>query len=350
MRTARLRMVLCLSCHDDRLLLLGEAQAVPSFAAQTGEPCTACHIGAFGPQLTPLGRAFKIGGYTQTGGRGDRRTGAAGRHGSQLLHQHEREPAGAAESRGFARNNNFALDQVSLFLAGRITDNLGGFVQGTYSGTDRAFSLDNTDIRLTAPFDLKDSELRLGVSLNNGPTVQDPYNSTYAWIFPFATSALAPMPTAQPLIAGGLLGNSIGARPSMLVRSPTLSWKPGSTTPMARPCYPRPAPHSGRERPRIPPRTPGRPTNGTGTASPPIWARLFLYSDINPATATGPSTGAFGRNSYTDFASTAATSSSGTVRMSRPWTPSSPMRMLTCGARPRSVSPARRAVRWTRFA
>src|ERR1700676_2004774 len=44
------------------------AQATPSFAQQTGQPCTACHIGAFGPQLTAFGRAFKIGGYTQTGG------------------------------------------------------------------------------------------------------------------------------------------------------------------------------------------------------------------------------------------------------------------------------------------
>src|SRR6516165_4197833 len=53
-------------------LLLAEpqAQALPAFAAQTGQPCTACHIGGFGPQLTPLGRAFKIGGYTQRGGEG----------------------------------------------------------------------------------------------------------------------------------------------------------------------------------------------------------------------------------------------------------------------------------------
>ena len=27
------------------------ARALPSFAAQTGQPCTACHVGAFGPQL-----------------------------------------------------------------------------------------------------------------------------------------------------------------------------------------------------------------------------------------------------------------------------------------------------------
>ncbi|MGA8197877.1 MAG: hypothetical protein WB902_31445, partial [Acetobacteraceae bacterium] len=52
------------------LLLCRPALAVPNFASQTGQPCTACHIGGYGPQLTPLGRAFKIGGYTQSGGEG----------------------------------------------------------------------------------------------------------------------------------------------------------------------------------------------------------------------------------------------------------------------------------------
>ncbi|HSU05149.1 MAG TPA: hypothetical protein VLI93_06220, partial [Acetobacteraceae bacterium] len=89
-------------------------------------------------------------------------------------------------------------------------DYAGGFVQGTYSGIDRAFSLDNTDLRLTTPLQLGTQELRIGLSLNNGPTVQDPFNSTLVWMFPFAQSGLAPTPTAQPLLAGGLLGNSIG--------------------------------------------------------------------------------------------------------------------------------------------
>ena len=40
------------------------AAAVPAFAVQTGQPCAACHVGGFGPQLTPFGRTFKIGGYT----------------------------------------------------------------------------------------------------------------------------------------------------------------------------------------------------------------------------------------------------------------------------------------------
>ena len=44
------------------------AAALPSFAAQTGQPCVACHVGGFGPQLTPFGEIFKITGYTQQGG------------------------------------------------------------------------------------------------------------------------------------------------------------------------------------------------------------------------------------------------------------------------------------------
>src|SRR5664279_813295 len=42
------------------------AAAIPSFARQTGQTCSACHT-AF-PQLTPFGRRFKLGGYTLEGG------------------------------------------------------------------------------------------------------------------------------------------------------------------------------------------------------------------------------------------------------------------------------------------
>src|ERR1700724_417501 len=42
------------------------AQALPSFARQTGQPCGACHTDFAG--LTPFGRRFKIGGYTMGGG------------------------------------------------------------------------------------------------------------------------------------------------------------------------------------------------------------------------------------------------------------------------------------------
>ena len=39
-----------------------KAQAVPSFARQTGMNCTACHT--VWPELTPFGRTFKLTGYT----------------------------------------------------------------------------------------------------------------------------------------------------------------------------------------------------------------------------------------------------------------------------------------------
>src|SRR5256886_8237911 len=47
----------------------------------------------------------------------------------------------------FSTNNNVSVDQVSVFLATRLTEHIGMFSQSTYSGEDRHFSWDNTDIR-----------------------------------------------------------------------------------------------------------------------------------------------------------------------------------------------------------
>src|SRR5690349_17298231 len=44
------------------------ANAVPSFAEQTGQRCSACHVGGLGPQLTPFGRRFKLEGYSMRAG------------------------------------------------------------------------------------------------------------------------------------------------------------------------------------------------------------------------------------------------------------------------------------------
>ncbi len=276
------------------------AQALPSFAAQTGQPCTACHVGAFGPQLTPLGRAFKIGGYTQTGGEGIlSKIPLAGFILGSFTHTNAPQPSAAAPD--FARNNNAALDQISVFLAGRLTDYAGAFIQGTYDGVGHGFALDNTDLRMTTPLDLRGSELRLGLSVNNGPTVQDPYNSTFAWIFPFATSRLAPTPAAQPLLAGGLIGNSIGTTvygwydrslylegglynsfgPTALKVTGT-ALGPGSTS--------NPAPYA-----RI-----AYEWDWAGQSA--HVGGLLLHSNLNPATGERTFDGTFGRDSYTDFA------------------------------------------------
>ena len=44
--------------------LAPNANAVPAYAQQTHMTCSACHVGAFGPQLTPFGRQFKLLGYS----------------------------------------------------------------------------------------------------------------------------------------------------------------------------------------------------------------------------------------------------------------------------------------------
>jgi hypothetical protein len=194
------------------------ARAVPSFAAQTGQPCTACHIGAFGPQLTPFGRAFKIGGFTQDGGEG---LHAKIPFSAMVLgsFNNTAKSLDAPASAHFGLNNNFAIDQVSLFFGHRINDYMGALIQATYNGVNGAtadrgassFSLDNTDIRVTAPFDVGDNTLRLGVTFNNNPTVQDPYHTTFAWGVPYVSSQLAPAPANQPLLAGNFGGTVMGA-------------------------------------------------------------------------------------------------------------------------------------------
>src|SRR3982074_1455734 len=46
------------------LTVCPDALALPSFARQTGMPCSQCHTLSFGPALTAYGRQFKLNGYT----------------------------------------------------------------------------------------------------------------------------------------------------------------------------------------------------------------------------------------------------------------------------------------------
>jgi hypothetical protein len=60
-RSIRLRRAAaCLALIFPGLLYASPARALPSFAQQTGQPCAACHVGAFGRQLKPYRREFKL--------------------------------------------------------------------------------------------------------------------------------------------------------------------------------------------------------------------------------------------------------------------------------------------------
>ena len=102
--------------------------------------------------------------------------------------------------------------QFSLFIAGAISPNFGSFIQVTYDDQSGSFSLDNTDLRFADHTSLFANDLLYGVTLNNNPTVQDVWNTTPAWGFPYASSGVAPTPGASPIIGnlGGLV-SGLGA-------------------------------------------------------------------------------------------------------------------------------------------
>lgn len=184
------------------------AQALPSYARQTGQQCAACHNGF--PELTPYGRLFKLNGYTFTGGNLEGVPPIAAMMIPSFTHTAQDQPGGAAPN--FGPNDNFAFTG-SLFYGGRIIDHLGAFAQITYDQVPNTFHWDNTDIRYANVGQLFGRELVYGVSLNNNPTVEDVWNSTPAWGYPFFSSELTPAPAAHTLIEGGLAQQVLGLNP-----------------------------------------------------------------------------------------------------------------------------------------
>ena len=94
--------------------------------------------------------------------------------------------------------------QLSLFYGGRIYDKVGAFVQGTYDGISNKIFLDMIDIRYSNNTLAWGKNLIYGLTLNNSPTVQDVWNTTPAWGFPFAFSGVASTPAAGTIIDGAL--------------------------------------------------------------------------------------------------------------------------------------------------
>ncbi|HLH87007.1 MAG TPA: hypothetical protein VKX28_01010 [Xanthobacteraceae bacterium] len=180
------------------------ALALPSFAMQTGQPCAACHVGAFGPQLNPYGRDFKLHGYVASDGQ-DHGLPLAFTTQFSFTHTNHAQDGGAAP--GFRANDNFAIDQLSIYYAGRVTPEIGAFVEFNYDGIGRRASLNNVDIRHAREGELFGKDVLWGITLNNAPTVQDPWNSTPVWGFPYNRSGLAPTPMAATLV-----DNTIGQR------------------------------------------------------------------------------------------------------------------------------------------
>lgn len=196
-------------------------RALPSFARQADMSCSACHTDF--PVLNDMGRQFKLSGYTMSTGQTELPPIAVMLQPS-YTHTQAKQPGGAAP--GFNSNDNFAVSQVSLFYAGRLfgpyasklfgeetasfLNKIGIFSQTTYDGVAKTWAWDNTEIRYADVGTIAGHATTYGVYLNNNPTMQDLWNTTPVWGFPFSGSKLAPTPAAATLINGGLGGQVVG--------------------------------------------------------------------------------------------------------------------------------------------
>jgi len=218
------------------------AQALPSFARQTGQPCGTCHTDF--PALTPYGRRFKLLGYTAGGGefRTTPFSSDAGRDARAELDKlrgytkaldapandggkeyvpplsmmaivgftHTQAPL-PPPTDPYKPNDNTVLSPFSAFWGGAITDNIGAFAQVTYNAVPaggfgdpfgHTWTWDNTDVRFARTASIGPLDLVYGITANNNPTVQDLWNTTPAWSFPYAVSTLAPTPGSKTIIEG----------------------------------------------------------------------------------------------------------------------------------------------------
>jgi hypothetical protein len=202
--------------------------------------CAACHTVI--PELTPFGREFKLNGYVFDNLRQIRGETMERR---ETLALNSVAPLSAMVQVSYTRTATALPDsavtgalakdgevlfpqQVSLFYAGKIANNLGAFMQLTYDGAADHFGLDNTDIRYARYIGVSEADaaapnaaaeflsrhdLLFGLSLNNNPTVQDVWNTTAAWGFPFSSSSVSPGPNASAKLdsgAGGIGQNAAG--------------------------------------------------------------------------------------------------------------------------------------------
>ena len=142
--------------------------------------------------MTPLGRQFKLNGYTLTGLKtitskpGHQNAALSLLSELPLSAQFTISNSTTQQPQPGTQNGSFELPQsASLFLAGAIGEHVGGFIQVTYSAQDDNFSWDNTDIRFARDTKFLGKDFVYGVDFNNNPTVEDLWNDTPAWGFPW---------------------------------------------------------------------------------------------------------------------------------------------------------------------
>lgn len=205
-------------------LISSDASALPAFARQTGQNCVSCHAGGQFPELTPYGRMFKMTGYTI----GERAVplSVMGVASYAKVRDTSKSDDPAAD---FQKNGAPIFATGSVFLAGKITNNIGLFSQTTYdnyaaqnaqSQFQGHSNMDNFDLRYADRFVDGGRDLIVGVSLNNNPSVSDPWNTAAAWM----QYVPVPSPTSYQFIDGAAPYPGFGAGSNLAGLSAYMFW------------------------------------------------------------------------------------------------------------------------------
>jgi len=116
-----------------------------------------------------------------------------------------------AKAQPGTQNGNVEFPQeLSVFFGEAISPRLGTFIQITYDAAEGSVGMDNIDLRYANHGTVFSKRTIYGFTVNNSPTVQDVWNSTPVWGFPFGSSGVAPSPAASPLINEGLAQSVAG--------------------------------------------------------------------------------------------------------------------------------------------
>ena len=203
MKMLRLSAVALIIALPATFLMIGNARATPAFARQTGLACSACHT-VF-PELTPMGRRFKLGGYTLTNKpplvqlfNDNLPAGATGQPPQKQLTLSDipltafvqatttywaappppggvggtyHQPAGAETQ----NNETLFPQQLSLAFTGAVTDHIGAWLQLTYFQQTGTFGIDTWEVRYADQ--TANKNWLWGVLFNNTVTMQDVYNT-----------------------------------------------------------------------------------------------------------------------------------------------------------------------------
>ncbi len=182
------------------------AQALPSFAQQTGQPCSQCHVGAYGPQLKPYGRDFKLYGYVSGDGKNTLPPITA-----ILAESYTHTQADRPALPHHDPNDNVGVSNAIIAYGGDTKIlGAGAFAEAQYDALHHKWAWAKVDVRRTWDTELKTKDLQVGVEVNNRPGLGDLWNSTPVFEFNTTTSGFAATPSAAPYIDGKLGGRVAG--------------------------------------------------------------------------------------------------------------------------------------------